>query len=152
MSVLRSSRYNPGSVYSTHPNPPRPSGLSKGGDEWDHRPSTESLRDDKVYVDQHDAYPPTSAVGGGAGAHYRGESSGTMLPPAHGAQGGNRDSRYEDAYDERGAYEYEQEHDQGQGQGQGQYGHAQQQQGYAGHQGEGYGYGAGGGGGGGGYR
>lgn len=38
MSVLRSSRYNPGSIYNTP--------AARGDDAWDARPSVESLRDD----------------------------------------------------------------------------------------------------------
>jgi len=121
MSVLRSTRYNPGSVYNTQP--PIPGGKD---DVWDHRISTESLRDDKVYQDQHEAYPQ----------HYRGESSGGMLPPggAGGGQeygyshGGNRESRYEDAQDDRYGYDQHQQQQQqqqyGEGHGQGQYGFA----------------------------
>jgi len=136
MSVLRSTRYNPGSVYNTQP--PIPGGKD---DVWDHRISTESLRDDKVYQDQHEAYPQ----------HYRGESSGGMLSPpgqeyggqggysnAH-AHGGNRESRYEDAQDDR--YGYDQQHygqEQGQGQEHGQYGYAPGQ-GHGQSQGQGYG-------------
>jgi hypothetical protein len=126
MSVLRSTRYNPGSVYNTQP--PLP---GHKDDVWDHRISTESLRDDKVYQDQHEAYPQ----------HYRGESSGGMIPPQQGYEqdgyahgGGNRESRYEDAHDERG-YGYDQH-------GQPQYGgegHGQGQYGFAAGQGQGYG-------------
>lgn len=124
MSVLRSTRYNPGSVYNTQP--PIPGGKD---DVWDHRISTESLRDDKVYQDQHEAYPQ----------HYRGESSGGMIPQhQHGGypQGGNRESRYENAHDDQ--YDYEQHGQQHYGgEGQGQYGFAQGQvQG----QGQGQGY------------
>lgn len=131
MSVLRSTRYNPGSVYNTQPPIP-----GHKDDIWDHRISTESLRDDKVYQDQHEAYPQ----------HYRGESSGGMLPPdgqggVHGGGGGNRESRYEDAHDER--YGYDQQQHYGEGHGQTQYGFAAGQgQG----QGQGQGYGGGGGG------
>jgi len=119
MSVLRSSRYNPGSVYNTHPPPMAPK-----DDTWDHRISTESLRDDKIYQEQHEAYPQQQ----GYGQHGRGESSVEMMPaPGGGGGGGNRESRYEDAYDER----YDQQHQYGQGQGHGQ------------GQGQGYGGGAG---------
>jgi hypothetical protein len=129
MSVLRSTRYNPGSVYNTQP--PLP---GHRDDVWDHRISTESLRDDKVYQDQDEAYPQ----------HHRGESSGGMLPPTgqeyHGG-GGNRESRYEDAHDERYDYDQQQQY-YAEGQGQGQYGFAPRQGQQQGH-GQGQGYGGG---------
>lgn len=118
MSVLRSSRYNPGSMYNAHP-------PTAKDDVWDHRPSTESLRDDKVY-------PHSGPAGtGGVDNQY------AAYPSASGT-GHNRDSRYDDAYD-----------DQHYGHDQGGYG-GPVEQGYA-QQGYGNDHRVGGGGGGGGY-
>lgn len=128
MSVLRSSRYNPGSVYSSNPQPHGPSALKD--DTWDHRVSTESMRDDKFVDNQHQAYP-----------------SGSGNPAAYNSGSGNRESQYEDAYDERGGYGYDQhQHQVGyggpqqQGYGYEDQGHAQQGHGYGDQRG-GYGYG-----------
>ncbi|WVR04719.1 hypothetical protein IAU60_001730 [Kwoniella sp. DSM 27419] len=127
MSILRSTRYNPGSVYNAMP-PPGPH-----ADAWDHRPSTESLRDQQV---------------GGAGAggygypaygeHQRNQSDATVR--------GGDEGQYDDAYGHRHSgypneYEYEQ-HEQAQyGQQQHQYvaeqGHDGQQHPYN-QQGAGY--------------
>ncbi|ORY20423.1 hypothetical protein BCR39DRAFT_601503 [Naematelia encephala] len=71
MSVLRSSRYNPGSVYSAPPVGPH-------ADAWDARPSMESLRDD------------------GKPTGYQNEFS--DVPGQH--EYANPTGRYEDAYAE----------------------------------------------------
>ncbi|KAK8847527.1 hypothetical protein IAR55_005385 [Kwoniella newhampshirensis] len=101
MSILRSTRYNPGSVYNAMP-PPGPN-----ADAWDARPSMESLREE----------PEAGAAG--YGLHHRGYSDAA----ARGEEG-----RYEDAYpqhDESQAYggayghnNYDQEYN---GNGGGQY-------------------------------
>jgi len=125
MSVLRSTRYNPNSVYSARA--PR-------DDTWDARPSVESLRDDVYAQDQ------GQEQGQGQHGYYDQQQQG------YGDEHDQR--RYEDAYNEGSqAYPNTYEgygHPQGQEQG---YGYDQHQhQGYGqppyGHQQQGsYGYG-----------
>jgi hypothetical protein len=98
MSVLRSTRYNPNSVYNNMPAP----GANAGphGDAWDARPSMDSLRDGQgregygygtAYGDGGYGYGGGGAGGsGGAGGHSRMES----YP--------NDGVRYEDGYGDGG--------------------------------------------------
>ncbi|WWD21618.1 hypothetical protein CI109_106104 [Kwoniella shandongensis] len=92
MSILRSTRYNPGSVYNAMP-PPGPN-----ADAWDARPSTESLRDE----------PGAGAAGYGArGSAYGGVGAAGEGLHHRGGGGGGEEGRYEDAYPQ---HDYAQEH------------------------------------------
>lgn len=121
MSVLRSTRYNPNSVYSARA--PR-------DDTWDARPSVESLRDDAyahngqaaagqqqqqfynddprryedAYAEGSQAYPNTyEGYGGGPGQHGRGY--GGYGEQAYGAQGqGQYGHQY--GHQQQGSYGY----------------------------------------------
>lgn len=102
MSVLRSTRYNPNSVYST----PGPSGLRD--DTWDARPSMESLKDynkDYQYENQHGQYGQYGhhpSLSYGQYEHEQGQ-------PQGGGAGYHDDAgqrgRFEDAYAE-GSHAY----------------------------------------------
>ncbi|WRT64627.1 uncharacterized protein IL334_001560 [Kwoniella shivajii] len=101
MSILRSTRYNPGSVYNQMPPSSGPH-----ADAWDARPSMDSLRDDNA-----------GAAGQGAGGygyghgHQREFSEATVRPGDEG--------RYDDAYGQDQGYrqsqhqqgDYQNEHD-----------------------------------------
>ncbi|WWC68093.1 uncharacterized protein I206_102014 [Kwoniella pini CBS 10737] len=85
MSILRSTRYNPGSVYNSMPPSTGPN-----ADAWDARPSMDSLRDEQ-------AGAAVQGAGGYEYGHQREYSNATVRPVDEG--------RYDDATH---GYEYEQ--------------------------------------------
>ena len=107
MSILRSTRYNPGSVYNTpgsmygHPQAHR-------DEAWDHRASMESLKDDlpaptpydqAAYGQGHPGHP--GPQGQGFPAHHGQNQSQDYAGAAHGEYYEDNDARrYEDAYAE----------------------------------------------------
>lgn len=131
MSILRSERYNPGSVYNNMP--PMPSSLH--GDAWDARPSTDSLRRGQHPLQSHYSAQDAAAaeygedangykynpggVGYGTspmavptlahdGQHVPGAGEGQhMSPPQYGHERGasyasSGGGRYDDAYGDGG--------------------------------------------------
>ncbi|KAK1921692.1 hypothetical protein DB88DRAFT_498901 [Papiliotrema laurentii] len=99
MSVLRSSRYNPNSVYSA----PGPSGLRD--DAWDARPSMESLKDE--HYDARQQGPSGQGVYGDAPQYYSehgGQHDGGRYDDAY-AEGSHAYPNTHEGYDRAGAYE-----------------------------------------------
>ncbi|WWC59615.1 uncharacterized protein I303_102174 [Kwoniella dejecticola CBS 10117] len=117
MSILRSTRYNPGSVYNNMPPSTGPN-----ADAWDARPSMDSLRDEQA-----------GAAGTGAGygygyeqGHQREFSNATVRPVDDGryddaAVGGGHDYEYDQHYQNQqqqqqhgggggGGYDYQDQH------------------------------------------
>lgn len=122
MSILRSSKYNPNSVYNDHPAP------GPHADVWESRPSMDSFREDSAGQGGY-GYGHAYGDGGyGYGANEPGQGQGHGRTESYGDAG-----RYEDAYGEGGrGYGYPQA--EGGGYGGHQQQHQQQQHG------DGYGY------------
>ncbi|WVQ98188.1 hypothetical protein IAU59_005310 [Kwoniella sp. CBS 9459] len=80
MSILRSTRYNPGSVYNSMP-PPGPH-----ADAWDARPSMDSMRDDQA------------GAGAGTGGYGYGHGQGHQREQSDATVRGGDEGRYDDAY------------------------------------------------------